>query len=95
VTHELVVIVRVSETVEASKDKIKEILQKYGVTIVSENPWGVKRLAYEIMGERDGYYLLLNIEAPSEAIQKVTNEFRLNSDMLRHLFIKIEKKKSA
>jgi ribosomal protein S6 len=46
-------------------------------------------------GQNDGNYTLMNIEAPPEAIQKITGEFRLNGDILRHLFVRVPAARTA
>ncbi len=94
-SYELTVILRVSDALEANKEKVKSILQKYNVSIVSEDQWGVRRLAYMIQGEKDGFYVLTTLDAQPDTIQKITNDFRLQSDILRFLFVRIKKKKSA
>ncbi len=93
--YELTVILRINEALESNREKVKTILQKNGVNIVSEDVWGNRRLAYMLDGQNDGNYTLTNIESPPEAIQKITNEFRLNSDILRHLFVRVPKAKTA
>jgi small subunit ribosomal protein S6 len=94
-SYELTVIFRVSDALESSKEKVKSILQKYGITVQSEDSWGVKRLAYIINGERDGVYHFMVCEGPPDAVSKVTGEFRLTADILRFLFVKPGKKKTA
>lgn len=93
--YELTVILRISDSLEANKEKIKGVLAKFGANIVSEDIWGVKRLAYLIDREKDGHYIMFNLESPPLSVQKITNEFRLNTDILRFLFVRIENKKTA
>jgi len=93
--YELTVIIRISDSLESNKEKVKSILQKYGVTIVSDDSWGTRRLAYMIDGEKEGYYLLLRIQSPPDALSKILAELRLNSDLLRYLFVRVHQKKSA
>ena len=42
--------------------------------------------------ERDGYYEFFRLDAPGNAVQKIIADFRLNADILRYLFVKVEKK---
>jgi small subunit ribosomal protein S6 len=93
--YELIVILRTNETLESNKEKARAILQKYGVTFNSEDHWGLRRLAYMIDGEKDGFYLCWNIQAPPDAVQKVITEYRINGDILRYLFVKAKKKKAV
>ncbi len=94
VTYELTVILRNKET-ESLIEKTKDILTKHGTTVLSDNSLGVKKLAYQIDGETQGYYLFMNVQIPPDSVRKITNEFRLNSDILRHFFVKINKPATA
>lgn len=89
--YELTVILRSSDATDGAKEKIREILSKNNVTIVSEDPWGVRALAYPIKGQNEGYYDFMIIEATPDSIQPVINSFRLNASILRHLFVKTKK----
>jgi small subunit ribosomal protein S6 len=94
-SYELTVIIR-NSNLDPAREKMMETLTKHGVTVVNEEPWGVKRMAYEINGEKDGYYYFANVEADPSSVEKVLDEFRLQADLLRYLFVKTKSgKKSA
>ncbi|MFH0975921.1 MAG: 30S ribosomal protein S6 [Spirochaetota bacterium] len=94
-SYELTLILRVTDNIESLKELIKKIFQKYGVTVVSEDKWDVKKLAYPIDDETDGYYIFMAIESPTDSIDKIIADFRLNNDILRYFFIKDRSKKIA
>jgi small subunit ribosomal protein S6 len=94
VTYELTVILRNKET-ESLIEKTKDILTKHGTQVISDNSLGVKKLAYQIDGETQGYYLFMNVQIPPESVKKIISEFRLNSDILRYLFVKVNKAATA
>lgn len=85
--YELTVILRSQER-ESLTEKVKEILGKHDAAIVNESSWGIKKLAYEILGEKEGYYFFANIEAAPDAVEKIRSEFGLNAGLLRSLFVK-------
>lgn len=89
-SYELTVILRNKNT-EALIERVKEILTKHGAVIVSDNSPGIKRMAYEVDKEKEGHYLYLNIETSPDSVKKIIGEFRINSDILRHLFVKVKK----
>jgi len=93
-TYELTVILTNKET-ESLIEKVKEILKKHGTNILSDNSLGVKKLAYQINKENEGYYLFMNVEIPPDSVKKIISEFRLNSNILRYLFVKIKKAATA
>ena len=94
-TYELTVILRISDSVESVKEKVTQILHKHGVSVITEESWDIKKLAYQIENETEGYYLFMTIESPKDAISKITTDFRLIDDILRYLFVKFDKKEDA
>lgn len=92
--YEFIIILRNKE-IDSLKEKVKEILSKNKVNITLDEPWGLRKLAYSIDRETNAYYFYYNLEASPDTIRKMKNEFNLNSDILRYLFIKVESKKSA
>ncbi len=92
--YELTVILRNSNP-ESSKEKIRETLLKHNINITGEDEWGTKKLAYEIDKEKEGFYILLNIEASPDSIKKINSDFNLNTEILRFLFVKLKTQKSA
>jgi small subunit ribosomal protein S6 len=92
--YELTVLLRAG-LADSLKEKVTGILQKHNVKITEDKSWGVKKLAYEIDREKEAYYFFALLEASPEAIKPVIADFRLNSDILRFLFVYIEQPKSA
>ena len=92
--YELTVIVRNRET-ESHKEKVKEVLQKHGAVITKEDHWGIKKLAYEISKEREGYYMFMLVDADTQEVDKIQKEFGLNADILRYLFVRPADEKTA
>jgi small subunit ribosomal protein S6 len=93
-SYELTVIVRNRET-ESLIERVKDILTKHGTSIISDNSLGVKRMAYTVDRENEGYYLFMNVEIPPESVKKIIAEFRLNSNILRYMFVKTKKAATA
>ena len=92
--YELTVIVKNRDT-ESLKEKVKGILQKHGAAITKEDHWGIRKLAYEIQREKEGYYMFMFVDAAPDAVDKIQKEFGLNADILRYLFVKPEETKTA
>jgi ribosomal protein S6 len=92
--YELTVVLR-NKDLDSLKSKVREILDKYGAKIIEDAPWGMKKLAFEISNEKEGFYEFIILELPPESVQKVINEFRLNADILRNLFVSLKSEQSA
>lgn len=59
-------------------------------TIDSEEVLGVKRLAYEIDDQKDGYYLQFNYSSGPDFPKEVERVLRLTDGMLRYLTVRVE-----
>lgn len=62
-----------------------ELIQRYGGTIVNENRYGMRRLAYEIQKTTQGYYIGLVYDAPPAAVTELERWLRLDELCLRFL----------
>ena len=74
---------QVNDIVATLSDAIKR-------EVVSVDNWGLKTLAYRIRKNRKGYYVVLNISAPANAIFEYERLARLNEDIIRYMTIKVE-----
>ncbi|SDN61936.1 small subunit ribosomal protein S6 [Fictibacillus solisalsi] len=92
--YEIMYIVRPNleeDALTAVKERAKTILTDNGAEIANEKEMGKKRLAYEINDYRDGYYTLLNVNAPVEAINEFDRLMKINEDVLRFMTIADER----
>ncbi len=79
--------VQVKETVE----KYKDYLKSNGAEMISEENWGLKKLAYPIQKKSTGFYQLFQFKANPDLIQKFETEFRRDEKVIRFLTFKMDK----
>jgi small subunit ribosomal protein S6 len=70
-------------------DRTNAIVQDAGGSIIAVDRWGLKRLAYEIKKETQGYYIYMNYAAPGSIIQEMERIFRIDDRVLRYLTVKL------
>lgn len=70
---------------------VKELLQKNGVEIASEDDMGDKLLAYPVKKEDRGHYHLFVVNAAPESLIKIDDGLKLTPSVLKYLFVKKEK----
>ncbi|WP_457574596.1 30S ribosomal protein S6 [Desulfolithobacter sp.] len=70
-------------------ERTNAIITDDGGTIINLDRWGMKRLAYEIRKEVQGYYVYLNYAAPATAVSELERIFRIDDRVLRYLTIKL------
>lgn len=77
-----------------SLDKVHQVIESAGGTITKETNDGKKRLAYPLAGQDYGIYYFLDLDLPADAPQKISNAFNINSEVIRYLLVKVDKKKA-
>ncbi|WP_299149627.1 30S ribosomal protein S6 [uncultured Tateyamaria sp.] len=66
------------------------VLSDNGGTLVENEYWGVKTMAYKINKNRKGHYAFLRTDAPAAAVQEMERLMRLHDDVMRVLTIKVD-----
>jgi len=65
--------------------RAKEFVTKSGGTWESEEPWGRRRLAYEIDHKSEGSYHLLTFSTTPEALDEVSRVLKITDGVMRHM----------
>jgi small subunit ribosomal protein S6 len=66
------------------------VLKDNGGTVVDQEYWGLKTMAYKINKNRKGHYAFLKSDAPSAAVHEMERLMRLHDDVMRVLTIKVD-----
>jgi small subunit ribosomal protein S6 len=59
-------------------------------SVVKQEYWGLKTMAYKIKKNRKGHYIMLNFEADSDTVAEFDRRLGLHEDILRSLILAIE-----
>jgi small subunit ribosomal protein S6 len=73
-------------------EKVKEGIVKNGGEIVDVAKWGRKRFAFPIKKKNNGFYVVLEFNAPSSVPAKLEHFYLLEENILRFLTIALDKK---
>ena len=90
--YESVIIINPS----VDEEGIKAVIAKYTDIINNEgkvesvNEIGKKRLAYEIMKNKEGYYTVFNFEAKPELIAELERNYRIDDSVMKFITVKKE-----
>eukprot|EP01156_Anaeramoeba_ignava_P001488 Anaeramoba_ignava/a1483_742.p2 GENE.a1483_742~~a1483_742.p2 ORF type:complete len:119 (-),score=8.94 a1483_742:859-1215(-) len=80
------------EEIQAQIATVKGNIEKNGGEIVSCDDMGTRQLAYEIDKQKRGYYYVIYFKAPSESINELERNYRVNENIMRFIFVKYESK---
>lgn len=70
--------------------KFKDIIEREGGQVNNLDKWGKRRLAYEVKKHKEGFYVLINFQAPPEACHELERTFKINDEVLRYLIVREE-----
>lgn len=76
-----------SEQVTAMTDRYRAIVEGKGGKIHRFEDWGRRQLAYPINKLHKAHYILMNVECGQESLEELTNAFRFNDAVIRHLIL--------
>ncbi|HXZ68458.1 MAG TPA: 30S ribosomal protein S6 [Alphaproteobacteria bacterium] len=75
---------------EALLEEMKGILAENGGSVSKTEYWGLRNLSYRIRKHRKGHYGLLNIDAPSAAVQELERRLKIHDDVIRFMSVRVE-----
>lgn len=67
------------------------VLKDKGGSIVGQEYWGLRSMAYRINKNRKGHYMYVRSDAPAEAVAEMERLMKLHDDVMRCLTVRVEK----
>ena len=71
-------------------DNCKALIERFGGTITNVDEWGKRRLAYEIQKMKEGFYYVVQFDAPTSAPAEIESRIRIMDNVMRYLVVKRE-----
>ncbi len=76
--------------VDSLVETFQNVITESGGTIGKTENWGLRTIAYKIKKNRKGHYVLMNIDAHSDAVLEMERQMRINEDVLRYLTLRVD-----
>jgi small subunit ribosomal protein S6 len=80
------------ELPEERQDEIitrsRDLIESRGGTIEKHEPWGRRKLAYEIDHKSDGTYHLLLFSSDPDALDELSRILKITDGVMRHLAVR-------
>ncbi|MBX6395952.1 MAG: 30S ribosomal protein S6 [Alicyclobacillaceae bacterium] len=89
--YEALYVLRPDLDEEATAEQVQrfsELVTNQGGEVKEVNTWGKRRLAYEIQGFRDGYYVLMKFAANTELPKELERVFRISEPVIRYIVVR-------
>ena len=78
------------EELDAFIAQMQTVVEGKNGKVVKVDNWGKKSLAYKIKKFRDGYYVILTIDADGAIIAELERRFRVADHVIRFLSVRID-----
>ncbi len=94
-TYELIYILEPDATEQQVADMhalVEGIVQKLGGVLEKTEPWGRRKLAYEIGRHKEGFYVLEVIQGTGEIIKEIDRRLKVADGLLRHLAVRVDER---
>ncbi len=69
-------------------EKFEALVGTLGGSVESLDKWGMKKFAYEIEKQTEGYYVLMNVVCSKEAQIEIDRLMRNDESIIRQMIIK-------
>jgi small subunit ribosomal protein S6 len=73
-------------------EQIQQLITGSGGAVDKTEKWGVRKLAYRIQKQNDGYYILMQFSSSPETVKEIERRFRVSDLVLKFLTVRIDEK---
>lgn len=77
--------------VKEAVSKFRGVITENGGQIISEEDWGLRKLAYPIQKKTTGFYYLMEFTGEGDIIEKLETQYRRDECVIRFLTFKMDK----
>ena len=69
-------------------EKFENLVATLGGTVDGMDKWGLRKVAYEINKQNEGYYVLMNVTCSKEAQAELDRYMRTDENVVKKMIIK-------
>lgn len=73
---------------DALVEKFKAFVEGKGGVVTGLDKLGMKKFAYKINFKTEGFYVLMNFEAPAEVVKEMNNLMNISDYVVRQMFVR-------
>jgi small subunit ribosomal protein S6 len=80
------------EEIEAAQQRVKDLIAANQGELLKAEPWGRKKLAYELNKQTRGFFVLFLFRAPSSFIRTLEEFYKVYDPVFKYMVVRLEKK---
>jgi small subunit ribosomal protein S6 len=80
------------EEIDAFVDQLKGVITADGGTVDKVEKWGVRRLAYLVEKQSEGYYVLIQFSAGATVAKELERRMRVNDAVMKFITVRVDER---
>lgn len=80
------------EEIEVATQRIKDLITANQGEILKVEPWGRKKLAYELNKQSRGFFTLFLFRAPSSVVKTLEDLYKVFDPVFKYMVVRLERK---
>jgi small subunit ribosomal protein S6 len=73
-------------------EQVRQVITSGGGSVDKLEKWGLRKLAYRIRKQHEGYYVLVQFNSSPEAVKEIERRLRVSDLVLKFLTVRIDEK---
>lgn len=80
------------EEIDALNGQLEAVIKQSGGKLEKTDKWGVRKLAYRVKKQAEGYYCLLFFHAGSNTVKEIERRLRVSDMVIKFLTVRMDEK---
>ena len=80
------------EEVDPLIEQLKGVIVQTGGTLDKTDKWGMRKLAYRVMKQTEGQYILLQFSAGAESVKEIERRLRVSDLVMKFITVRIDER---
>jgi small subunit ribosomal protein S6 len=80
------------EEVDPVIEQLRNVITQSGGTIDKTEKWGVRKLAYRVMKQTEGQFILLQFTANADSVKEIERRLRVSDLVMKFITVRIDEK---
>lgn len=76
--------------IQKAVDRLLGVITDSGGEVTGVDRWGVRKFAYEIAHQREGYYFVANFRASQDVVDRLKRTVQISDEFLRGKIVRPE-----
>ena len=80
------------EEIEQVVEQVRGVIESGGGAVDKVDKWGLRKLAYRVRKQHEGYYVLFQFSSSPEAVKEIERRLRVSDLVLKFITVRIDEK---